>query len=264
MDSYAGTIGFEYRVNDWLQFGLAWSHVWSDAELNSHLGGIDVEGDMASLYFTAFHGNSWIDFLYSYGSFDNDTNRNTLTGDRAHGATESDSHNFALNFGHNLRISDRIVTGPYGGLNYANGNVDAYEETGGGASNLAYSGTGYESMIGRLGWSVSHTQKAGFLGRMTSQLRAGWAHEFMPESDTYSATLSTSPFTLVSGGNARSVGGYTAASDGAHAGTDWLELGAGVRFDLDRNWNLSFDYEGQFARNNATAHFGTARVGYEW
>lgn len=53
--------------------------------------------------------------------------------------------------------------------------------------------------------------------------------------------------------------GGSAAGDDAHAGTDWLELGAGVGFDLDRNWNFRLDYEGQFGRNNATA-----QVGCEW
>lgn len=263
-DSYVGTLGFEYQATDWLQVGLAWSHAWSQAELNSNLGGVEAEGDLATVYLTAFYGATYLDFLYSYGSFENDTNRNTLLGSRAHGSTDSDVHNFAFNVGHSIAVTDQIVTGPFAGLNYSNGSVDGYRETGGGTANLIYSGTGYESMIGRLGWSVSHTQDAGLLGTLTSQLRAGWAHEFMPESDTYSATLATSPFSLISGGTARSVGGYSAVGDDAHAGTDWLELGAGVRFDLDRNWNFRLDYEGQFGRNNATAHFGTARVGYEW
>ncbi|NNE93178.1 MAG: autotransporter outer membrane beta-barrel domain-containing protein [Verrucomicrobiales bacterium] len=264
IDSYAATLGFEYQVNDWLQVGVAWSHAWSDAELTANLGGIDVEGQLATAYFTAFHGNTYLDLLYSYGNFDNDTNRNTGLGTRAIGATESYSHNIAANLGHNIELTDRIVTGPFAGLDYASGEVDGYTERGGGVANLIFPENDYESMIGRVGWAITHSYDNAKIGRITSQFRAGWAHEFMPDSDTYSATLATSPFALVSGGSVRSIGGFTATGGGAHPGQDWLELGTGIRFDFDRNWNLRFDYEGQFGRNNASAHFGTVRLGYEW
>ena len=63
---------------------------------------------------------------------------------------------------------------------------------------------------------------------------------------------------------AQSVGGLGATSNTAHAGADWLELGTGVRLDLENQWNVSVDDTGQFGRNNVSAHFVGARVGYEW
>ena len=111
-DSYSGTLGLEYRLFDWLAIGGAWSHLKSDTELEANLGGIDLEGNLFSGYLTAFHGNSWADLLYAYGDYDNNLNRNTLLGSRALGETESNSHNLALNLGHNIPLTPNVVTGP--------------------------------------------------------------------------------------------------------------------------------------------------------
>ncbi len=264
VDSYTATAGVEYLITDWLAIGAAWSHLESDSELLNNLGGIDLEGHLLSGYLTAFHGNTWADVLYSYGNYDNDINRNTLLGSRAMGETESYSHNISVNAGHNFGLLSCLVTGPGVGLDYATGGINGYTETGGGNANLVYPDDNFESMIGRLGWSVSYARDAGFLGKMTAQARAGWAHEFMPEADAVSASLLSSPFILIQGNRASRVGGFGASEDSAHAGQDWLELGAGVRFDLDCGLNLKFDYTGQFGRNNASAHFGSAKLGYEF
>lgn len=262
-DNYAGTLGMEYRLAPNLLVGGAFSHVWSDTEAVNDLGGIDLEGQMLSAYGTWMWHGCYFDALYSYGTFNNEIHRNTLLGSRTHGDTDSDSHNIALNSGYTLQLTDRITTGPDLGLVYSNGDIDSYTEKNGGAANLIYPDDNFESMIGRLGWHVTHFADTR-IGRVTTQLRAGWAHEFMPEADVVSATLQTSPFLLVQGNHARRIGGFTAEADGAHPGQDWLELGAAVRLDFGGGWNSSLGYQGQFGRNNASAHLGTARLGYEW
>lgn len=262
-DLYAGSVGVEYRVFPWLHAGLALTKLESDTEISSNLGGIDLDGTVLSGYFTAFHKRTYLDVLYSYGAFDSDISRNTLLGSTAHGDAESFSHNIDINVGHNYALSDQIVAGPYAGFNYSNGGVDGYTETGGGSANIVYPADDFESMIGRLGWQLAYTTETP-VGRLTAQGRAAWAHQFMPESDTVQASLATSPFILVSGNHAARVGGFGAAGDGAHAGTDWLELGAGLRLHLDESWNVQLDYEGQFARNNASAHFAAVKLEYEW
>lgn len=262
-DIYAGSVGVEYRVFPWLHAGLALTKLESDTEISSNLGGIDMDGTVLSGYFTAFHKRTYLDVLYSYGAFDSDISRNTLLGSTAHGDAESFSHNIDINVGHNYALSDQIVAGPYAGFNYSNGGVDGYTERGGGNANIVYPADDFESMIGRLGWQLSYTTETP-VGRVTAQGRAAWAHQFMPESDSVQASLATSPFILVSGNHAARVGGFGAEGPGAHAGTDWLELGAGLRLHLDESWNVQLDYEGQFARNNASAHFAALKLEYEW
>lgn len=74
-------------------------------------------------------------------------------------------------------------------------------------------------MIGRLGgYATFKTDTAA--GLLTTQVSGGWAHEFQPENGNVTASLETSPFTLVTGNNIQSIGGYTASEERAHAGTD--------------------------------------------
>lgn len=60
------------------------------------------------------------------------------------------------------------------------------------------------------------------------------------------------------------MGGFGTNVNGPHVGQDWFELGTAVRLDLENQWNVSLDYSGQYGRDNATAHFIGARLGYEW
>jgi uncharacterized protein YhjY with autotransporter beta-barrel domain len=262
-DTYAGSAGLEYRLFPWLHVGAAFTYLQSDTELSSNLGGVDLDGTMLSGYFTAFWKQLYLDVLYSYGDFNNEVSRNTLLGRTAQGDTDSYAHNIDINLGHNYALSDQITAGPYAGFNYSTGGIDAYTETGGGTANVAYGADDYESMIGRLGWQVSYATDTP-IGKVIVQGRANWAHQFMPEADTIQASLATSPFILVNGNSAHRVGGFAAESNSAHAGQDWLELGAGLRLDLDESWNVQLDYEGQFARNNASAHFAALKLEYEW
>lgn len=264
-DSYAGSFGLEYKVTDNLVLGTAYTYFWSDTEVAGNLGNIDLEGNLVSAYATAFFGDSYVDVLYSYGAFNNELVRNTLMGGRnAYGDAESQSHNVALNLGHNFRMKEQVTFGPFAGLDYGTGNIDGYTERGGRNANLIYPDTDFETAVGRLGGQVTF-RKSTNLGMLTTQARAGWAHEFLPESDTVTATLQTSPFILVSGGSASRVGGFTAEADGAHAGTDWIELGLSSRLDIQNTaFYVELGYDGMFGRNNASGHFGSTKIGYEW
>jgi uncharacterized protein YhjY with autotransporter beta-barrel domain len=262
-DSYAGSIGFDYRVSESLKAGLAWSYVQSDTNGGDNVGDVDLEGNMVSAYATTYWRDNWFDLIYSYGSFNNDTSRHTGLGGTARGDTDSDSHNIRLNMGHNIAVGRSVTTGPVAGLRYGTGDVDPYSERGGSVAALDYAGTDFESMVSRMGWQASHVRPTGW-GRIVSQVRVAWEHEYLPENGTVSGSLQTSPFALVTGGSARSIGGYTASSDGAHPGTDWLSAGAGVRFELIQGFSLLADYEGVFFRSDAGQHYASAKVSYEW
>ena len=262
-ETYAGSVGIEYRLKSWLNLGLAWSYLESDTNMSGNLGDIDLDGNLISTYATAFWKQNWADLLYSYGSFNSDIARNTGLGSTAHGDTDSDSHNVRLNIGRNIQINNNVVTGPIAGLRYANGGVDPYSETGGGTAALNYNGTEFESMVSRVGWQASHNRPTGW-GRIVSQVHLAWEHEFMPENGTVGAGLQTSPFSAVTGGSVRRFGGFSSESDGAHPGTDWMSAGAGLRFTMDNGWSLMTDYQGAFFRSNASQHYASVKVGYEW
>lgn len=262
-DTYAGSVGVEHRILDWLHIGAAVTRLESDTNLEGNLGGVDLSGTILSGYFTAFFDQIYFDALYSFGSLDNDVSRNTLLGSTAQGATKSQSHNLDVNLGYNYQLSDQVSAGPFAGLNYALGHIDGYTEFGGGRANLVYPDDDFESFVGRLGWQISVSDQVP-AGRLTVQGSIAWAHENMPDSGNVQAGLSTSPFSLVTGSNVQSVGGFTASSPSASAGTDWVELGCSVTLNCSNQWNLSLNYEGQYFRDSASGHFVGAKLGYEW
>ena len=53
-DSYAGSVGLEYRAKEWLNLGLAWSYLQSDTTVSGNLGNIDLEGNVVSGYASVF------------------------------------------------------------------------------------------------------------------------------------------------------------------------------------------------------------------
>jgi len=262
-DTYSGSVGAEYRLAPWLHIGGAFTYLESDTDVANSYGNIDLEGTLLSAYATVFHGNFYVDTLYSFGQFDHDIRRNTLLGRSANGDTESETHNIDVNLGYNIPLTKKVIIGPTLGVNYATGDIDGYTETGGRNANLIFNDDDFESTIGRLGGQISYTTDTS-LGKVTLQGRVGWAHEFSPENDSVSAELENSPFLLVNGSNVSRTGGYTAQGNGAHVGEDWLELGTGVRLELGRRWSMQLDYEGQFGRDNAEAHFVGLKLSYEW
>ena len=262
-DTYAGSVGLEYRAQRWLNVGLAWSFLESNSHVSGDLGNIDLEGDLVSVYATAFWCRNWVDLLYSYGSFNSEINRNTGQGSRARGDTDSDSHNVRLNLGRNLNVGRNIITGPIAGLRYGKGAVDPYSEHGSGAANLDYRGSDFKSIVSRLGWQTSHVKSMREC-RLVSQIHLAWEHEFMPENGVVGASLQASPFALMTGGSATRVGGFSAQSEGAHPGTDWMSAGVGFRLELDNGFAILTDYEGAYFRNHVTQHFGSLKVSYEW
>ncbi|MFK5922059.1 MAG: autotransporter outer membrane beta-barrel domain-containing protein [Verrucomicrobiota bacterium] len=259
-ETYAGSIGVEYHAKEWLNIGLAWTYLQSEAAGLGGLGDLDLNGNLISAYATGFWDQNWADILYSYGSFDSDILRNTgLLGGKARGETDSDSHNIRLNIGRNIQVTNNIVTGPIAGLRYSSGSSDPYSENGGGLAMLNYDDTDFESMQSQVGWQASHLRPTGW-GRIVSQVHLGWEHEYMPENGTVGVSMQTSPFTL--GG--KRVGGFSAESDGEHPGTDWMSAGVGLSFELDRGWTFLTDYQGAFFRSGSTQHYVSAKVNYKW
>lgn len=260
----ANSTGLEVRLTDWLVAGGAFTYLESDNRSTANLGSNDLDGQVYSIYATAFHGNAYLDVLYSYGDFENGISRNTLLGRTAYGDTESHSHNVALNLGYTIHATENISFGPSAGLNCTTGEVDGYTERNGGLANLIYPDHDFKSMIGRLGGYATF-KTATAAGKLTTQVSAGWAHVFMPENGNVTAGFETSPFAFVKGNNVQSLGGFTASEERPHVGTDWLELGATSRLDIkNTDYNVQLGYQGMFGRKNASGHFGSAKIGYEW
>lgn len=240
--TYAGSVGAEYLVSDRLNVGTAFSYADSDTDFAQNLGSADIEGQLGSVYATYFKDQAYVDVLYSYGAFDHDLVRNT-GGGNAFGNTDSDAHTFAINAGKNFAY-EGLVTGPTVGIDHTTGTIDAYTETG--ALPLAFADRDFESTISSLGWQVSKTRKVN-TGLFTLQGSASWDHEYQPEGGVTRGTLVADPNVPFNGA-------------GAGPGTDWLNLGLGLRLLTNSGIDLELDYQTQLFREDVTAHYGGLKI----
>ncbi len=240
--TYAGSVGAEYLVSDRLNVGTAFSYADSDTDFAENLGSTDIEGQLGSVYATYFKDQAYVDVLYSYGAFDHDLIRNT-GGGNAFGNTDSDAHTFALNAGKNFEYKG-LVTGPTVGIDHTTGTIDAYTETGNLPLNFA--DRDFESTISSLGWQVSKTRKVNS-GLFTVQGSASWDHEYQPEGGVTRGTLVADPNVPFNG-------------VGVGPGTDWLNLGLGLRLLTNSGIDLELDYQTQLFREDVTAHYGGLKI----
>lgn len=262
--TYSGTAGAEYLINDWLATGIAFTHLENQSELAGDLGSIDIEGQLYTAYVTAFNKGYYADLLVSYGNYDNHLSRNPRFGNNATADPESDSQTYALNLGKNFALTDHVKTGPVLATEYNRGKIDRYTERGNQRANLIYSGAGYDSLITRLGWHLSHSTTLQRTG-IHSQIRLAWEREHQPQDDQVSASLEQSPFLLVTPGvGSERIGGFSTSKDQSHAGTDWLALGGGIRFEFSNRVDLLLDYEARLFQNNKLTHFASLKLSYEF
>ena len=246
------TVGFEYRLNDNLNLGAGWSHVWNDNTMTNNLGGVDIEGDTGMVYATYFRDNFWADLLYSYGSYDADIRRNTGLGTSVLGASDVTTHLTQLNLGYNIPCGKTLVHGPTLGIEYTDGQLDGYTETGDPRANTRFGEQDFESLITRLGWQASWSHET-TLGLMTPQVRIGYGRENIDQNQNVSGTLINSPF-------GPGVGGFTATQNQTSPGEGWMDLGAGVGIQVCENVSLLVDYQTQLFREFMTVHYGSVRA----
>ncbi|MDF1659295.1 MAG: autotransporter outer membrane beta-barrel domain-containing protein [Verrucomicrobiales bacterium] len=248
--TWAGSVGIEYLVSDSLNVGAAYTYAENDTDLDEGLGNVDIEGNVASVYATGFFDDKYVDILYSYGSYENDIRRNTLTaGGFALGNPDSDSHTVSVNAGQNFDLGDGLITGPTFGWDHTEGEIDAYNETGGGASALNYLSREYSSSITSVGWQVTKTKEVE-AGIFSIQGFAAWEHEFSPEAGNVRASLTNSPFAL--------------NSSGAAPGTDWISLGVAALLACHNGLAISVDYQTQLFRDDVSAHYAGLKLSGEF
>jgi uncharacterized protein YhjY with autotransporter beta-barrel domain len=250
-DTWVATIGAEYRINRVFTVGLAGSYVNSGADLSGKIGSVDTEGFAFSAYGSAVVGHFYADLLYSLGTYDQDIRRNTFTGRTARGDTDALTNGIEFNTGYNFNCGN-FRTGPIAGLSWLHGDIDGYQETGGGNAGLNIGGQDFDSLVSQLGWQASYVAQTGF-GTLVPQLRASWDHEYLNGAQNVSASLQQSPF---SNGNS-----FTATSQTSAPGRDWLNLGAGVSAQFGERLTVTADFTTHLFQERTTAYTGSVKVG---
>lgn len=250
-DTWVGTIGAEYHLDRHISLGLAASWVDGSADLTRKIGSVDAEGLALSAYASAAFENFYADLLYSFGTYDQDTRRNTFNGRDANGDTHAYTNAIQFNTGYVMKLG-QWHTGPIAGLTWIHADVDDYRETGGGSARLAVPEQHADSLISQVGWTASYVAPTSF-GTIVPQVRATWDHQYLDTAESVSASLQQSPFP--NGGR------YTASGRGPDSGDDYLNLGAGVSARIGERTSVTLDYQTHLFQQRTTAHFGSVKIG---
>lgn len=250
VESWAPGIGIERHLSRGLAVGFAVSFLQSWQDYSGGLGSLDLEGPALSTYLTFVRKNYWSSLLYSFGSYELDSTRNPGLGfPQAYGSTHSYTNSVQYNTGWNFRFQNNtLLTGPFAGIDYLHGTVDAYSETGGGAAALRFAEQSYESLVTRVGWSASKKIKTDFAS-ITPQVRLSYERQNLENNGT-SVALLNAPF--------------TAAGGNQSPGQDYLAAGAGVNFAFNDQLSVLLSYQGQFFRSDMSAHLGALRLSYQF
>lgn len=250
VESWAPSVGAERYLARGLVLGAAVSFLTSSQEYSSGLGSLDLEGPALSAYLTFARRNFWNSLLYSFGSYEMDTVRNPGFGfGPAFGSTRTYTNSVQYNTGWNFRFQDNtLITGPFAGIDYLHGSINAYSETGAGAAALRYGKQTYESLLTRVGWSASKKIRADW-ATITPQVRLGYERQNLSNNGT-SVALLNAPF--------------TANGSSQTPGRSYMVAGAGVNFAFNDQLSLLLNYQGQFFRDDMSAHFGSVQLGWKF
>ena len=250
VDSWAPGVGIQRHLSPGIALGFAVSFLTSEQGYTGGLGSLHMEGPALSAYLTFVRKNFWNSLLYSFGSYELDSTRNPGGAfPLAFGTTRTYTNAVQYNAGWNFRFQDNtFVTGPFIGIDYLHGSVNAYSETGGGAAALRYAQQSFESLVTRVGWAASKKLKTSWAA-ITPQVRLSYERQNLQNNGT-SVSLINAPFSATGGNQS--------------PGQDYMVLGTGVNFDFNEQLSLNLNYQVQFFRQDMQAHFGSVRIGYKF
>lgn len=249
-DTWSAGVGFDRRVSPNLILGFAVNWMESEQTYTNSVGTLDMSGIALSAYASYVQKAFWADLLYSYGNFDVNTARNSIGFPTANGDTTAQTHAVQFNTGLSFRYQDNtLVTGPFAGLDYMHASIDGFSESSGGIAALRFNQRNAESLISRIGWSVSKRVDTD-MAVITGQLRLSYEHQFMDYGNRTSVSLVNQPF--------------TATAQGQNPERDFLVAGAGVNFQFTPRVGLLLNYQGQFASESTTSHYFGLRLGVKF
>ncbi|MDI1312379.1 autotransporter-associated beta strand repeat-containing protein, partial [Prosthecobacter sp.] len=251
VDSWASGVGAERHFSRGVTLGFAASFLQSSQGYTGNAGSVDLEGPALSAYISYVRGRFWNSLLYSFGTYQMDSIRNAgVPFPTAFGSTRTYTHSVQYNTGWSFRFqNDTLVTGPFLGVDYLYGSVDAYSETGGGLAALRYSAQSFQSLVSRVGWSASKQMKTRF-ATITPQVQLSYERQNIKNNNGSSVSLINVPFSATGGSQT--------------PGQDYLVAGMGVSFAFTDQFSLMLSYQGQFFRHDMQAHFGSVRFSYRY
>ena len=238
-----GIVGADWHFDEFA-LGIGFNYANTDAPFADG-SKTTVNGYQGLVYGGWRQGPAYVTALVSGGANDYSISRNMMQFGLTGFSTSDPAGVLVTAFGetgYGVTMGKALLT-PYVNIGYVHQSVDAFSETGSfGAFNVAPADG--SSLSTTIGLRASTRIDLGSHGTLVPEVRAGWQHEFLDQSQTLTAQLAgtaASPFTVV----------------GPRFGRESALVGIGVSHEFEPGASFFLDYDGRFTggfnQNSASA-----------
>ena len=232
------SLGIDYRINDGFVIGAGIGYGKDQNDIGERGSRLLGEADTLAVYASHHPGGHFVDVLLGYQRLDFDLRRFVAAnGNLVRGRREGTQWFSSIAFGRDSTSDVRTLT-HYARIDASRAGLDAYSEVGDPVFALRFDRMAVDSTTGNLGLRAEW-QYARDWGRFSPQLRFEYQHEFSSRAD---ASLRYADLPL------GTLYGIQASAFDQHR----VQIGLGLRLNLDTGWNWQVDYRGLIGGNGDT------------
>ncbi|MGQ4879975.1 autotransporter outer membrane beta-barrel domain-containing protein [Billgrantia sp. LNSP4103-1] len=248
-DTQGFVLGGDAELTNGTVLGLAWARTNTDVTGRNGLTESEVEFDQLSAYTSRAYGNWLFDAQLSYGHGTNDISRRVM-GSTAHASFDSNQMGAQAAAGYEWQFDTATRLTPRVSLNYANLELDAYEESGAGALNLRNEEQRIERLeLGLEGEFAHLTQLGGLM--VEPRFTLGAYHDFQGDAHSSISSFAFAPE------ETRFV------VEGPEADKTRYNAGLGLDVYSAGGFTTSLDY-GYGWTSNMSTHAGSLQLRYDF
>lgn len=224
------SLGIDYRINDGFVIGAGIGYGKDQNEIGERGSRLLGEADTLAVYASHHPGDLFVDVLLGYQRLDFDLRRFVaVNGNLVRGRREGTQWFSSIALGRDFTSDVRTLT-PYARIDATRANLYGYSESGDPVFAFRFDPMSVDSTSGNLGLRAEW-QYARDWGRFSPQLRFEYQHDFSSRADA-SLRYADLPLGTLYGIQA-------SAFDQRR-----VQIGLGLRFNLDTGWNWQLDYRG--------------------
>jgi len=245
-------LGTDYLLTPDLVLGVMFNYTNTENQFLNQSGDLSSNGYTGTLYSSYYWDNIYIDTTVGigYSSFDMTRHLNySTTGGNysatAKGNTGAMQYMTSINAGYQYHYKGLSIT-PSIGLNYANTQVDNFQETGANTWNVAYQSQEIESLTTTIGTQIAYAIQTDW-AILTPQLQGEWVHEFSYDAQQQQVTFVNDPNSA-----------FTIWSD--NPDRDYFKLGVNMAAQFTHSWSGFFAYNTLLGRNYVSNHSISAGI----
>ena len=229
-------VGADYKANENLLAGIAASYAHTSVSFNQGAGSTDLNSFLISPYGKMSSGDWYASGVLGIGFEDFSTTRHvsfpgfSASASSSHGGMAYGGY---FETGYTFRPGNFMIT-PVVGLDATHVSTDSFQESGGGAADLAVKSANSDSAAASIGVRLAGRVE-GSNGTFTPEAHAIYRHDFLTDRQKVGESFVQVP----------SGGAFTVVS--SRFGKDALLAGVGINYDLSATSKLFATYDGNFS-----------------